>query len=274
MLTASLSCIPVSTGPRPSSLSANSLTESRPGPFGFAVSLALPLPEFSHASAKTTGKAMKKLLIRVRLLDVITSSGSSACPCNRALSADLMEFLLITRNGLTDHLRCHLALLPSEDLDPPAFEILVDMEEVLHLLQIMLRKVGNVEVPMVVRVVARHREDLVVGLTTVEHFQDPERAAVDLAPWKRRLVDPHQHVERIPVFVKRAGNETVVARVVHGGIQHAVETDQPRPLVELVLVAAAARDLDDRRDLLRRMNAGGEIVPRVDHVVTRSIVPL
>src|SRR5688500_6909510 len=159
MLTASLSCIPVSTRPRPSSLSANSLAESDRGAFGFAVSLALPLPEFSHASAKTTGKAMKKLLMRVRLLDVITSSGSSACPCNRALSADLMEFLLVTRNGLADHLRCHLALLPSEDLDPPAFEILVDMEEVLHLLQIMLRKVGNVEVPMVVRVVARHRQD-------------------------------------------------------------------------------------------------------------------
>ena len=97
-----------------------------------------------------------------------------------------------------------------------ALEILVDREEVLDLLEKVLRHVGDVEVLLVVRIVHRHGEDLVVRLAAVEHLQHADRAHVDLAAGKRRLVDAHEHVERIVVLVQRARNESVVARIVHG----------------------------------------------------------
>src|SRR5207245_9915598 len=53
----------------------------------------------------------------------------------------------------------------------------------------------------------------------------------------------------------------------------AVQPEQPRLLVKLVLVATAARDLDDRGDLVGRVLPRWEIVPGVDHLVTLVSTP-
>jgi hypothetical protein len=77
--------------------------------------------------------------------------------------------LLVANDRFVDHACRHLALLPTDDLHPPALEILVDMEEVLHFLQIMLRKIGDVEVFVVIRIVTGHGENLVVRLAAIQH---------------------------------------------------------------------------------------------------------
>jgi len=139
------------------------------------------------------------------------------------------------------------------------------MKEMLHFLQIMLREVRNVEILVVVRVVARHCQNLVVGLPAIEHLEDAERPAIDLTTRKRGLVDADENVQRIPVLMQSARDETVVAGIVHGTEQDAVELEHPAHLVELVLVSAARRDLDDRGDLLGRVGSYGQIVPQVEH---------
>jgi hypothetical protein len=45
-----------------------------------------------------------------------------------------MEFFLVARDRFVDHVRRHFALLPTDYLHAFSFEILVDMEEVLHFL--------------------------------------------------------------------------------------------------------------------------------------------
>ncbi len=185
-----------------------------------------------------------------------------------------MEPFLVALYRLVDHPSRDLALLPAHDLHPTAFEVLVDMEEVLHFPQIMLRNVGDVEVLVVIRVVSWDCQDLVVGFPTIEHPQHPQWPAVDLASGKRRLVQVDEHIEWIAILVQGARNETIVTRIVDRGIEHPIETDHPARLVELVLVATAARNLDDRGDVVGGMYSSGQLVPEIDHAVIRCIVPL
>src|SRR6266566_1390282 len=124
-----------------------------------------------------------------------------------------MEPFLVARNRFADHASRNFALLPSNDLYAPSFQVLVDMEEVLHFLQIMLRKVGDVEVLVVIRIVTRYRQDLVIGLTAVEHLENAEGSTVDLAPGECGLVDVNEHVQRVAVLVQCARNENVIPRI-------------------------------------------------------------
>src|ERR1044072_5287121 len=102
-------------------------------------------------------------------------------PALEASRSNLMVSLLIAFDRFVNHSRRDFTLLPAPDLDASALQILVDMEEMLHLSQIMLRKVGDVEKLVVIGVVAGHRQNFVVRLTTVEHFENAQRSAVNLA---------------------------------------------------------------------------------------------
>src|SRR4051812_35866340 len=110
-----------------------------------------------------------------------------------------MESFLVARYRLAYHFRRYLAFLPADYLDAPALEILVDMEEVLHFLQIMLRKVSDVEILVVIGVMTRDCQNFVIGLTPIQHLQHSERTAIDLAGRESRLVDVDEHIEGIPV---------------------------------------------------------------------------
>src|SRR5438105_4514908 len=119
----------------------------------------------------------------------------------------------------------------------------------------------------------RYRDDFVVGLAAIQHFQNAERTTVDLTAGKRRLVDAHENVERVAVFMERAWNEAVITWIMHGGKQNAIETKLSGSFVELVFIAASSRNLDHCSDALGRMRSDWEVVPRI-HDGTRSIVPL
>ena len=83
-------------------------------------------------------------------------------------------------------------------------------------------------------------------------------------PVKTGIGHQDEHVERIAVVAQGAGEEAVVAGVVHGAVEHAVEAEDAELLVELVLVALVGRDLDDGGDDLRRVRAGRDVVPGME----------
>src|SRR3982750_2664171 len=120
----------------------------------------------------------------------------------------------------------------------------------------------------------RHRQNLVVGLTAVQHLQNAEGPAVDLTAWKGRLVEMDEDVQRVAVLGQGAGNEAVISRVVHRGIENAIETDHTARLVELVLVPAPCGNFDYCSDVVGRMATGRQLVPKGYQAVTRCIVPL
>jgi hypothetical protein len=59
------------------------------------------------------------------------------------------------------------------------------------------------------------------------------------------LAEPHQGIERVAVFAKRAWEEPVIKRVLRGGEQRAVEPDIARFVVHFILIARTLRNLDD-----------------------------
>jgi hypothetical protein len=63
-------------------------------------------------------------------------------------------------------------------------------------------------------------------------------------PGKRGLLDQHHRVERVAVLAQGVRHEAVVGRVLGRGEQRPVQADQAAVVVDLVLVPAAARDLD------------------------------
>ncbi len=70
---------------------------------------------------------------------------------------------------------------------------------------------------------------------------------------------------RIVVFGQRARNESVVARILHRRLEHAVQSEQARDLVQFVRVATARWNLDHSGDRFRWLWTGWNVVPEVKH---------
>ena len=98
------------------------------------------------------------------------------------------------------------------------------------------------------RVADAHRKHLVVDALFVAHLHDANRSHVDDGQRLNWLLSEHKHIQRIAVAAEGAGDEAVVRRVVNGAVQHTVEAQEARFLIQLVLVLAAHRYLDDGRE--------------------------
>src|SRR5580693_9121187 len=128
-------------------------------------------------------------------------------------------------------------------------ERLVHGEEVVDLQPVELGYVLELAQVLLPRVAGGHADDLVVAALLVGHPEHPDRTAADQAAGERRLQHQDHRVERVAVLAQGAGHEAVVGRVLGRGEQRAVQADQAAVVVDLVLVPAAPRDLDQDVEL-------------------------
>ena len=91
----------------------------------------------------------------------------------------------------------------------------------------------------------RDADDLRVGPGLVVHVHHADRPGLHPHAREHRILQQHESVERVAVAAERVGDEAVVGGIRGRREQPAVEEDPARVVVDLVLVAAAARDLDD-----------------------------
>ena len=103
----------------------------------------------------------------------------------------------------------------------------------------------DVRQPAPARIVQRHADHLLVGPLLVGHVEDADRPDADAAARKGRVGDEDERVERIAVLGERVLEEAVVGGIAHRGEEAPVERDAAELLVPLVLVARAARNLDE-----------------------------
>ena len=95
------------------------------------------------------------------------------------------------------------------------------------------------------RVLGEHRDDLVVAAGLVAHLQHADGTHAGEHAGGQIEVEQHQHVERVAVLAEGVLEEAVVRGVPERRVQDAVEEHAAGAVVDLVLDAAAAGDLDD-----------------------------
>ena len=103
----------------------------------------------------------------------------------------------------------------------------------------------------------RNAQDLGVLAGFVAHEQHPDRPRRDPHTGVDGILQQHQGVEWITVTAEGLGDVPVVRRVRRRREQPPVEEDPAGLVVDLVLVAAAARDLDHDVDAVIGQRAHG-----------------
>src|SRR5690242_11889354 len=149
------------------------------------------------------------------------------------------------------------------DLHGLLLEHLVVQEESFELAQSMWRQLTDVRVVLVLRIVDVHGDDLVILALLVAHREHADRARAQDTERQHRLLTEYQHVERVAVVAVRLWQEAVIRRVVHGGVEDAIDREQPRALVELVLHLGAFRNLDHGPKVPRDVIAEPDVVPGI-----------
>ena len=107
-------------------------------------------------------------------------------------------------------------------------------------------------------------DDLVVDPLVVAHAHDAD----GVGPQQHaggHLLAQHQHVERVVVVAVGARHKAVVGRVVYRAVQHAIDAQQARCLVQLVLHLRAHRDLDEDGEPGFRIVRQAHVVPGMSH---------
>src|SRR5690606_39475079 len=116
-------------------------------------------------------------------------------------------------------------------------------------------------IALVQRIMHRDGENLLVEPLLIAHAEHTDRSHDNEASGEGRHGDHHEHVERISVVGESAREETVVTGVIHGTVEQPVALEVTGLLVELVLVAAAARSPDGRIQLVRGARPARETMP-------------
>ena len=113
---------------------------------------------------------------------------------------------------------------------------------------------------IVERIVFLNGENFLIGLGTVNHAQEADGADFDETAAEGRFFGDGEDVERVAIFAERAGNEAVVAGIVHRRIEEAVEAENAEGLVVFILVARVFGDFDNHADDFGRARAGVDFV--------------
>jgi hypothetical protein len=147
---------------------------------------------------------------------------------------------------------------PAFDFDALPFEIFIDGEEMGDLAQHVGIDLGEVPDVFVAGVVLADAEDLLVAEALVEHLEDTDGADLHDAAGEAGGVDEDETVEWVAVVTEGAGDEAVVAGIVDGGVEVAVETEDVELFVVLVLVDTLVGNLDDCVDDLGAVGPYGK----------------
>ena len=135
----------------------------------------------------------------------------------------------------------------------------------LNFIEGMGRQLSNVPISRQGGVTEGHGDNFFVDRSLVHHFNDPDGKALHEGQRDDGLLAHHQYVERVAVFGVGTRDESVIGRIVGGGVKHPVQPEQTGFLVELVFVFPALGDFDDSSEIVGPDPFFVDIMPDVLH---------
>ena len=120
-----------------------------------------------------------------------------------------------------------------------------------HFFHDVFRQFADVFVAVEGRVTVRQGNDFFVFFAAVFHHDDADRETACHRERHQCFGTQNQHVQRIVVVGQCLWNETVVGRIVGGGIENTIHQQHAGFLVEFVFDLAALRNFDDAVKVLR-----------------------
>jgi hypothetical protein len=154
------------------------------------------------------------------------------------------------------------------------FKFLIDLKEVGHFVEDVLRQLFDVVIHIVVRVIKRYSNDLIVSVAVIEHTDDTDGVALDEGEGDQGLRTKDENIEWVIIVGIGTGDEAVVRRVMSRSIENAVHSDQAGLLIELILDLTSLTDLNDCIEAVGTDPFGTDIVPDIDHDDTSAVVSI
>src|SRR5690606_2667412 len=146
--------------------------------------------------------------------------------------------------GPDDGIDGHVLVGPAAHLYFPAFQLLIDREEVADGPQGVAGDVGETLDVLLVRVDGADRQDLDVLALVVGHVQRPDDPGGDDAGRLKASRPQHQDIEGVAVFGLRLRDVAIVGRVHYGARQDAIDPQDSSFFVDIVLDLAPFRQFD------------------------------
>ena len=142
-------------------------------------------------------------------------------------------------------------------------DVLVDGEEVSHLLKNVAGERLNASICVVIGILEGNCNDLLVVLAVIEHGDNSDRITLHQHQRIDRLVAQQQHIQRISVVCKSTGYKTVVCRIMCRGVQDSVKNYESCLLVQLILLLASLFDLNNCQKIMGSYACGVNVMPDV-----------
>jgi len=147
--------------------------------------------------------------------------------------------------GFENFVACEGGVTPAFDFDSLALKVLINGEEVGDLAEHVGIDLGEVPDVLVSGIPFANAENLLITKALVKHFKNADGANLHDAAGEAGGIDEDEAIDGVTVVGEGAGDEAIVAGIVDGRVEVAVETEDVEILVVLVFVDALVWDLDD-----------------------------
>ena len=174
--------------------------------------------------------------------------------------------LLVAVHGRLDQLLGLGLVDGAVDLGLLVLQGLVDAEEVAHLVDQVLGEVLELLDALVVGISLGYCDDLLVVVSSVDHQDSSDGAALDEGEGGDGLGAEDEGIQGVPVVGVGPGNESVAGGVVGGCGQDPVESEHPGVLVQLVFGLASLGDLYDHGEALGCDERRVDVMEDVGHL--------
>src|SRR6478735_11843473 len=188
----------------------------------------------------------------------------------RTVRLELRVLHQISGLALGNDLPGIIDMVPPENLGVFRLKQFVGGEKRFNLLQPCLAQIVK-RVHVVESWIADwHRQHFEIRPLFVMHIETAKWAGFNHAAGERRLLHQDENIQVIAIFTQRVRNPSIVAWVMHRGVEHPIELESSQFLVVLVLVSASPWNLNKSKDTAAPGASHPQALPCIVRTLSRT----